>query len=46
MLAGIPTVCCVSYSQLKDSQYSEQVERAPFGLTHDAFPLQDRDDGG
>jgi hypothetical protein len=39
-------VCYVTYGQLKNSQYDEQVERVPFSLTHDALPLQNWDDGG
>jgi hypothetical protein len=46
MLAEIPKVCYVTYGQLKNSQYDEQVERVPFSLTHDAPALQNWNDGG
>ncbi len=46
MLAVIPMVCYMTYNQLKNTQYDEQVEHVPFSPTHDTFPLQNWDDGG
>jgi hypothetical protein len=39
-------VCYVTFGQLKNTPYDEQVERVPLSLTHDTSPLQNWDDGG